>query len=57
MKLKLRCREQDIRIAHMESKMPGLIQQAYDLSRPEATPEQIGKIHNGMSVELSSEDT
>jgi len=39
MKLKLKCREQDIRISHMESQMPGLTKQADDSRRPEATPE------------------
>ena len=55
MKLKLRCREQEIRIQHMESAMPGLSKRADELSRPEATPEENGRIHNGMSISLSDE--
>jgi len=35
--------------------MPGLSKMADELSRPEATPEKIGKIHNGVSISLDDE--
>ena len=39
MRLKLKCREQEIKINHMEQYMPGLSKKADEMSRPEATPE------------------
>ena len=35
--------------------MPGLSAKADELSRPEATPEVVGTIHNGMSVCLDDD--
>ena len=35
--------------------MPGVSKKADDLSRPEQTPEEAGRIHNGASVELSGD--
>ena len=56
-KLKLRVREQDIRIRHMESQLPEVFKRkAILMSRPEATPEEVGRIHNGMSVCLDNNE-
>lgn len=55
-KLKLRNRELEIKIKHMENANPGIGKKADELSRPEATPEEeVGKIHNGLSVSLDSD--
>ena len=35
--------------------MPGLSLKADEMSRPEATPEEIGKIHNGVSMNLDDD--
>ena len=35
--------------------MPGVSKKAEELSRPEATPEDVGRIHNGVSVSLEDE--
>ena len=57
-KLRLRVREQDIRIKHMESQLPEVYKRkVIEMSRPEATPEEIGRIHNGMSVSLDYSET
>ena len=40
----------------MESQMPGLSKRAEDMARPEATRETLGRIHNGVSVELDDQD-
>jgi len=41
----------------METQMPGLSKKADEMTRPEATPENIGRIHNGVSVELSDDNS
>ena len=55
-KLRLRVREKEIQISHMESLMPEVTEKAIEMSRPEATPEEIGRIHNGISVFLDQND-
>ena len=40
----------------MESQMPGLSKRAEDMARPEAAREPLGRIHNGVSVELDDQD-
>ena len=36
--------------------MPGLSKRAEDMARPEAAREPLGRIHNGVSVELDDQD-
>ena len=55
-KLRLKVREQDIRIKHMETQMPGLAQKADQMSRPENNPEDTTQIRNGVSCEIDDEN-
>ena len=36
--------------------MPGLSKRAEEMARPEASREPLGRIHNGVSVELDDQD-